>query len=542
MVNTRYLNNEITRKARLERELDMAKRDLEYNSFYHYIKHAWDKIEGVPFVDSWHIGCIADHLQHQLLGEPDLQRIIVNIQVRLSKSIICSVMYATWSWIHFPHYKILNFSHSDDLAGMFTFNSRQLIESEWYRYWRDKGNFDLTKGDTRKTAYSNTKLGYRMSFGTGGRTTGYGGDLNIIDDPNDLKDYNSPAKKQAVIDAYKVWKTRVTSEDTKWLLIQQRIPGGKDLTDYIQKNEPENWFKLVIPTEYTPKYTFISPIGKNDPRKKEGELVCPQRFSDYSDQKKDPFSWSAIYQQQPTVEGGNILKEHWLNYYIVEPEDFDIEFISADLALETDYNNADYTVFTHIGVKRGNFYITDIFRDQIDFPTQLIQFKIFCENHPKAQLKLIEDKASGKAFKQMMQQELDGVIGVELKNKTKEERLYTALPSILAKKIHIPDITHYNHQHKLWVNDFKTEYLTFPSGEHDDILDTTVQFINYYNQTFGQSEIVYVTATNTEQKEKIFQIEEDYKISKYDTMGSVRPIFTEDDNEQFNAPRASDFF
>jgi predicted phage terminase large subunit-like protein len=520
-----YRKEDIARKNILERKLNIAKRNLAYNSFYHYIKEAWNVIEGVDFKDNWHIGCIADHLQYQLLGEKSLQKIIVNIQPRLTKSLVCSVLLPTFIWIHKPHYKILTISHSTDLAGMFTYNSRLLIESDWYKYWRDDLKFDLVKGDTRKTAYSNNKLGYRMSFGVGSKMAGYGGDYNILDDPNDLTEFNSTTQKQNVIDTYKyTWKTRVTGKDTKWLLIQQRIPGGNDLTDYLLENEGDDWFRLNIPTEYVKKFTFKSPIGKNDPRK-EGELVCPKRFNNYTTEKKDSFQWNAIFQQEPSSQGGNVLKEEWLQQYLVQPLDFDLEFISADFALETNLNKSDYTVFTHIGVKRGNFYITDIYRDRIDFPTQLDEFRKFCEKHPKVELKLIEDKASGKAFKQMMQKEMIGIIGVELKNKTKEERLYTATPSIVAKKLHIPNIQHYEHQHKsVWVEPLLNEYLTFPTGEHDDILDTIVQFINYYNTLFAGTEIVYVN-DRIENKESLFNIEETYQIPQ--NLKNARPNFIE---------------
>ena len=525
-----YRKEDIARKNILERKLNIAKRDLAFNSFYHYIKEAWNVIEGNSFIDNWHIGCIAEHLQYQLLGEKSLQKIIINIQIRLSKSVICSTLYPTFAWLHKPHYKILTFSHSDRLAGKFTYNSRTLLESDWYGHWRDSLKFDLVKGDNRKTGYSNTKLGYRLSYGVQSKVTGEGGDINIIDDPNDLYDFKSESEKQNVRDAYEVWRTRVTGADTKWLLIQQRIPGGGDLTDYIKDTESDEWFRLNIPTEYVKHFTFKSPIGNNDPRK-EGQLVCPKRFSNYSREKKDLFRWNAIYQQEPSSQGGNVLKEHWLQRYIIQPTEFDIEFISCDFALETNLNKADYTVFTYIGVKRGNFYVLDMYRDRVDFPTQLEEFRLFCAKYPKVELKLIEDKASGKAFKQMMQREMSGIIGVEIKNKSKEERLYTATPSIVSRKLHIPDDNYYEHKHKKWIEPLLDEYLNFPTGEHDDILDTIVQFINYYNQLFAGTEIVYVDTDRLEaNREPIFKIEETYNTEKY--RNHARPSFIESNEPQ----------
>ena len=510
------------KREKLERRLISINRDLAYNSFYHYIKQAWNNIEGVEFIDSWHIGCIAEHLQAQLFGDGRLQKLIINIQPRLSKSIISSVLLPTFAWIHFPHYKILNFSHSLTLAGMFTYNSRILIESDWYGYWRESLGFDLVPGDTQKFSYSNTKLGYRKSYGVQSRVTGVGGDINIIDDPNDLADFNSIQKKKAVINTYSTaWKSRVTGKQSKWILIQQRIPGGEDLTQYLLENESKDWFRLNIPTEYKKSFTFKSPIKKNDPRK-ENELVCPKRFDSYLAEKSDLFRWSAIYQQEPTTQGGNIIKTAWLNKYKINPLYLDMEFISCDFALETDYDKADYTVFTRIGVKNTKFYVLDMYRANIDFPTQLKEFKLFCKKYPRAELKLIEDKMSGKAFKQMMQREMAGIVGVDIKNKTKEERLYTATPTIIAGKLYIPDITHDSQYYKhKWVDALIGEFSTFPSGVNDDILDTITQFINYYNATFGVSDIVYDTMKD--KQKPIFELEETYKTEKH--INDVSRIF-----------------
>ena len=64
-------------------------------SFYEFIRQAWRAIEGtVPFVDSWHIKAIAEHLEACYRRE--IKKLLINIPPRTSKSTIISVMFPAW--------------------------------------------------------------------------------------------------------------------------------------------------------------------------------------------------------------------------------------------------------------------------------------------------------------------------------------------------------------------------------------------------------------------------------------------------------------
>jgi hypothetical protein len=64
-------------------------------SLYEFVKQAWPIVEpGVPFIASWHIEVICEHLEAISSGE--LRKLLVNIPPRHSKSTIVSVMFPMW--------------------------------------------------------------------------------------------------------------------------------------------------------------------------------------------------------------------------------------------------------------------------------------------------------------------------------------------------------------------------------------------------------------------------------------------------------------
>jgi Terminase RNaseH-like domain len=85
---------------------------------------------------------------------------------------------------------------------------------------------------------------------------------------------------------------------------------------------------------------------------------------------------------------------------------------------------------------------------------------------------LIEDAASGTSLIQTTKQQgLQGVIGLK-PTTDKETRMYTQTAKLEAKSLFVPKNAH-------WLNDFMTEYLSFPKCRHDDQIDALSQFLLY---------------------------------------------------------------
>jgi predicted phage terminase large subunit-like protein len=99
--------------------------------------------------------------------------------------------------------------------------------------------------------------------------------------------------------------------------------------------------------------------------------------------------------------------------------------------------------------------------------------------YPKAYMKLIEDKANGTAVIDYLKNEITGIIPVEPKG-GKEVRASAVAPQWEAGNIFLPDPSI-----APWVNDFIDELLQFPTGKHDDQVDSMTQMLTKWQTVFG---------------------------------------------------------
>ena len=167
-------------------------------SLYEFVQQAWPVMEpGVPFVPSWHIEVICEHLE--AISSGDITRLLINIPPRHSKSTIVSVAWPMWEWITAPQEKFLAASYSGALSIRDNLKARRLIESNWYRdNWGHL--FQLSGDQNAKQRFENDKTGYRLATSVGGTATGEGGSRLILDDPHGAQDAQSDAMRESALE------------------------------------------------------------------------------------------------------------------------------------------------------------------------------------------------------------------------------------------------------------------------------------------------------------------------------------------------------
>jgi predicted phage terminase large subunit-like protein len=183
------LANAKMRAAELERIAEFE------NDLYKFLQAGWKYIDPADFKDGWHLEAIADHLMAVTRGE--IQRLIVNIPPRCSKSSLISVCWPAWVWIQSqkgplsgPHVQFLSASYGHKLSLRDSVKTRRLIQSSWYqRFWKDR--FVLTGDVNTKERFENNKGGYRLATSVDGALTGEGGSCFVagtkISTPNGYK-------------------------------------------------------------------------------------------------------------------------------------------------------------------------------------------------------------------------------------------------------------------------------------------------------------------------------------------------------------------
>ncbi len=514
----------------LTQKLSEEKYNYCEESFEYFFKQAWNAFDPEPFLDNWHIGCICEHMQAQAEGVSELRNMIINIQPRLTKSKTISVAFPAWRWIKVPIEKFICVSHSDRLVKDLTTNSRDLIQSPWYsERWLGKQKvFELKKDSNTVNRFDNTKGGYRIATTPGGLGLGVGYSHLLMDDPNDLMDIYSEPALMKPINFYKgVLRNRINNSKTgKKTLVQQRL-SECDLTQWLEENEEGKWFVLVIPSEYTKSWTFVSPIGFDDPRTKEGELVCPDRFDDdyYEEEKKHPYTWAALYQQRPRPVEGSIIKNKWLQYYHVAPIDhFNEIIISVDLAIENKDTN-DFCVFTVWGRRDARYFLIDMIREKLDFSEQLSTMMQLSAKYPKARTKLIEKKATGSPLIKMLESKVSGLVPINPIGH-KVERLFACVPEFVSGNVIFP-----HPDNCAWINDVIDEITSFPKGKNDDIVDSVTMALNYLAIQSAQTEAYLFAETKNSIHERLVDFNKNVGY-KYDSAivtnskGSVKKLFT----------------
>jgi len=446
-----------------EIEKEMADRH-----FRQFARLAWHVVEpATPFTGNWHFDAVADHLQ--AVSRNQIRRLLICIPPRHGKSTLVSILWPTWDWLRNPERRFLFTSYSAELAERHSVACRRVIESKWYQQrW---GNcFQLTEDQNEKARYENNKSGCRLAIGVGGAATGEGGDIIVVDDPHNVRYAESDTLRQTTVDWWnRAMSTRNNDPRTGARVIVMQRVHENDLAGHMLRQG--GYETLILPTEYEGS-AHVTAIGWRDPRSQTGELLWKERFgpAEVEEQKRDLGSYAAAaqLQQRPAPAEGGILKRHWWKLLGEMPRKFDEIIQSWDCAFK-ETSSSDYVVGQVWGRIGADKYLVDLVRRRMDCPTTIQEIVRLSEKYPKAQRKLIEDKANGPAVISMLKHQLTGLIPVNPEG-GKEARAHAVSPQIEAGNIYLLDP-----QVAPWVGSFIDECAAFPQGANDDQVDAMTQ-------------------------------------------------------------------
>ena len=220
-------NKEAARRLLADISREKAERTLPA-----FIEQAWHVIEpGITYVDNWHIHLIGEYMEAVNRGE--IRRLVINMPPRHMKSLEATVCYPVWTWIKHPEKRFIKVSYSDSLSRKHNILARDIIKSPWFQEnWGDV--IQLKDDVNRQNEFKNTHQGFMFSTSIGGALTGEGGDVIIIDDPQNPLMANSEVEREASINFFKnTLQTRLNDPQTgAFIIIMQRLHEN-DLTGHI---------------------------------------------------------------------------------------------------------------------------------------------------------------------------------------------------------------------------------------------------------------------------------------------------------------------
>jgi predicted phage terminase large subunit-like protein len=463
-------------EADLDRALALA-RDLAYNqaegSLSGFLRHAWPVIEpGTPYLHNWHIDCIAEHLEAVTNGQ--ILRLIVNVPPRSLKSILTTICWPVWSWIHRPQSRWMFTSYSQSLSEFHSVIRRNLIRSDWYqRRWREK--YTLAADQDQKREFANSRQGMMIATSVGGTSIGKGGDILVFDDPMNPEEAHSAVQRETANRwICQAFLTRLNNKkDGAIVGIMQRLH-EQDTTGMLL--EMGGWEHLCLPAEAEQRTVITFPVSLREIVREQGDLLFPDREGpkELAQRKIElgSYGYAGQYQQRPSPEEGGMIKKAWFRYwgYHNLPNSFDEMIQSWDTAMTKD--SGDSTSGGIWARKGANVYLLARFKGQWDTPTVIGKMKKATEMFPEALAKLVEKKANGAAIIDLLRDELAGIIPVEPRG-SKEARVNAVSPMFEAGNVYVPDPTI-----EPWVNEYIAELCGFPNMAHDDDVDMTTQALD----------------------------------------------------------------
>lgn len=302
-------------------ELQRRKQTSELEaSLTEFLKSGWRYIDPSPYVPGWHLDAIAEHLEAVTRGE--IRRLLINVPPRTSKSSMVSVAWPAWTWcraddtpLSGPQVQFLFASYAQSLSLRDSVKMRRLVESPWYqKQWGSR--FVLTSDQNTKIRFENDRGGYRLATSVGGALTGEGAGIIVCDDPHNAVEMESETVRRATL----AWwdeslSTRLNDPKTgAFVVIMQRLH-EEDLSGHILSRQEGDWTHLCLPMRFDPSRRCETDIGFTDPRKEDGELLCPERFGEKEvsdlESRLGPFAAAGQLDQAPTPRGGGIIKKEW---------------------------------------------------------------------------------------------------------------------------------------------------------------------------------------------------------------------------------------
>ena len=138
--------------------------------------------------------------QFNKIARGELKRVIINMAPRHSKSEMSSYMLPSWLLGIRPDLKIIQATHTGELAVRFGRKVRDLVDTREYK--EVFPNVSLRADSKAAGRWETTEGGEYFASGVGGAITGRGADILIIDDPHSEQDALSETAMEMAYEWY----------------------------------------------------------------------------------------------------------------------------------------------------------------------------------------------------------------------------------------------------------------------------------------------------------------------------------------------------
>ena len=449
--------------ALLSRYDQMDKQDKCQNDFIDFVQHMWPE-------------CILGR-HHKIIGEKfnriaqgKLKRLIVCLPPRHSKSEFASTYFPSWMMGRKPDLKIIQTTHTAELAVRFGRKVRNLIDSDDYS--QIFPDVKLQSDNKSAGRWTTNHEGESFYAGVGGAITGRGADLLIIDDPHSEQDALSPTAMESAYDWYTSGPRQRLQPGGIIIIVMTRW-STKDLVGKVLKNQgkdehADQWevveFPAIMPESETPLWPEFW---------KKEELLSVKASLPIS-------KWNAQWMQNPTAEAGSIVKREWWRKWENDwVPSYEYVIQSYDTAFSKK-ETADYSAITTWAIFQSPdedvqaIILLDAKRVRLDFP-ELKRLAYEEWKYWEPDCVLIEAKASGTPLTQELRR-----MGIPVtaytpsRGQDKIARMNSVAPIFESGMVWAPDET--------FADEVIEEMASFPFGDNDDYCDSSTMALMRFRQ------------------------------------------------------------
>ena len=400
----------------------------------------------------------------------NLLRLIVTFPPRHGKSELTSRRFPAWLVGRDPYRHIIFATYNQPFSEDYGRDVRAIIQSDQYK--QVFPGTALRKGSAAADRLQTEQGGMLAFVGRGGSSTGRGADFLIIDDPlKDRAEANSATVREELWDWYNdTMSTRLMSDTGAIIIIMTRWHED-DLVGRL--TDPANP-KFNAEEAATWKIINIPAIAGDDDvlGREPGAALWPEKFGlDYleSFRRRNPSGFSALYQQQPTPEDGELFKTDMLPGYRAgdAPKNLRI-YAASDHAVGVKQTN-DYTVLLIVGVDEwSNVWLLDCWwkREKTD---KVVDAMIEMMKRWKPVVWWAESGHISKSigpflFQRMREEKVFTNIREQVPAADKVTRAQSIIGRAAMGMVRFPI-------HAPWAEKARQECLKFPQARHDDFVD-----------------------------------------------------------------------
>jgi len=392
-------------------------------------------------------------------------RIIISAPPRHGKTELVSVNTSAWLLENFPNKNVILAGYGSDLVEQ---SARRVRNIFWEN--TDILRCRVPRETSQVSAFMTSQNGYMFSVGLGGAITGRGANILLIDDYiKEIKEALSPTARD-----YN-WNWFVTTAMTRLepgasvIIIATRWHSD-DLIGRILKNHPDKWENICLPA-LAMENDFLG--------RSVGEALFPERYpATYLEDQRELLGsifFHALYQQGPVDEILKLANSSWLKVTQELPAGNFSWARVWDLAATEE--GGDYTVGSLIGYAKdtGATVITNIVRKQIS-PMEVESTVKSTADIDGTDVTVCIEQEPGSSGKNLVQHYATNVL---------PEFRVVAIPSVKAKVVRAQPMlaaAEYGKVYLLnttgrpeipeWIAVFCSEFDEFPTGMHDDQIDT----------------------------------------------------------------------